>query len=452
MAFAIRRPSWQAVKQGATGDTSLIVGAMAFQNILRIGTSMTLTRLLTAEAFAVVAIITSVLVTIGLVSDIGISAFIVRHERTSEREFADELWTLRLIRGIVLSVIAALVAVPAARLLGQPELHLVIAFAGLTFVLEGLQSLAPIIALRRRELRKLTTIDVCGQLVGTVILVGIAAWLRSYWAIIISNLIAQGLGIFLSYFLYKDSGQRWRFSKERAAELWHFSRFITISTTLTLIITQGDKLILARALPLETLGLYVIAAGLAGAPAGLVSSYASRVLYPMLAQVRREAPDTLLHRFYHDRFIPSMGYAFAAGGLIGFAPGLVALLYDPRYLDAGVLLRIMAISSFFAMGANAANELMIALGNTRFTYRSNVVRLTYMLGAGVVGWYVLGPIGVVWAVGTVELIAQIFGWIVLRRHGYLNMKLEAFFLSAGVAGFGVGYAVEVIARLLLHIR
>ncbi|MFS0771916.1 oligosaccharide flippase family protein [Sphingomonas sp. 1P08PE] len=452
MALTLTRPSWQAVKRGMVSDSSLIIWLMIFQNLMRIVSSVTLTRLLNAEAFAVVAVITSISVTLGLVSDIGISAFLVRHERTVENDFRNEVWTLRLVRGITLSLVTFIIAIPAADFLDKPDLYLVIAVAGLWSVLDGLGSLAPMVALRNRKLRKLTAIDIGSQVFGILISIALAAWLRSYWAIIISNMVGQVMGIVFSYILYDNSGHRWRFSRERASELWRFSRFITGSTILTLIITQSDKLILTKALPLETLGLYVIAAGLAATPVSMVASYAARITYPLLAQVRREAPETLGYQYYHHRIVPTLFFAFAAGGLVGFAPAVIDILYDPRYASAGLFLRIMSISSFFSMGNYAANELMIVLGRTRFTLFTNVIRLTYLLAGGAIGWYLKGPLGIVWAVGTVEVVAQIFGWFALRRLGLLSIRWETIILATGAAGVATGYFADQLGRLVLGIH
>ncbi|WP_188657885.1 oligosaccharide flippase family protein [Sphingomonas metalli] len=439
------------IRRAVFGDTSLIVWQMVFQNLLRIVSSMVLTRLLSADDFAVVGVITSVLVTVALVSDIGVGAFIVRDERTVERRFRDEVWTLRLARGIILSVLTAVFAGPLANFMEKPALAPVIAVAGLTSLIDGLGSLAPIVALRSRKVRKLIGIDVGAQILGLAISIGLAAVIGSYWAIILSNLISQALGVVFSYVLYDDSSQRWRLSMQRSAELWRFSRFITGSTILTLAITQGDKLILSRLLPLDVLGLYVIAGGLAMAPMALVSGYAGRILYPLLAEVRREAPETLAWRFYHDRMVPTLLYAFAAGGLIGFGPSLIVLLYDPRYTGAGAYLQIMAIAPFFMMGNYAANEVMIALGHPRFTFTVNVVRLIYLLVAGWLGWTFLGVIGIVWAVGTVEVVAQLYGWIALRRQAILDLRYEMLFLLVGGAGLSVGAAADFVIRHVLKI-
>jgi len=444
--------AFRAVRRGVTSDTSVVVGVMLFQNVLRIVSSVILTRLLNAEAFAVVGIITSVMVTFALISDVGIIAFLVRHKNGIDRDFRDEVWTLKLVRGIALSILVAILAGPIAQFMGKPELQWPIAVAGLTSLIDGLGSMAPFNALRARRVKLMSSIDVGSQIVGLVISIICALIFRSFWAIILSTLLGQLIGTGINYWLYSDSSQRFRFSKARAAELWQFSRFITGSTMLTLLITQGDKLVLARAFPLDMMGIYIIAAGLAMAPIGLVTAYAGRVLYPLYAEIFRESPEALRTKFYSVRMPQTLFYTFAAGGFIGCAHLVITLLYDPRYADAAMYLQILSISTFFAAGNYAANEVMIAIGNTRFTFVTNLARLGYLAVVGWIAWSQLGPVGIVWAVGTVEFAAQVIAWIALRRHGFLNVSRELLFIVVGLTGVAIGYGGEQAIMALFDIR
>jgi O-antigen/teichoic acid export membrane protein len=359
---------------------------------------------------------------------------------------------LKLVRGIALSILVAILAGPIAHFMQKPELQWPIAVAGLCSLIDGLGSLAPFSALRARRVRLMSSIDIGAQIVGLMISIICALIFRSFWAIILSTLLSQLMGVIISYWLFPDSSQRFRWSRERAAELWRFSRFITGSTILTLLITQGDKLILGRAFPLDVMGIYIIAAGLAAAPVAMVTAYAGRVLYPLYAEIFREAPETLPGKFYSARMVQTLFYAFAAGGFIGCAHLVVTLLYDPRYAGAATYLQILSISTFFAAGNYAANEVMIAIGNTRFTFVTNVVRISYLAVVGWIGWTQLGAIGIVWAVGTVELAAQVLAWVELRRHGFLNIPRELLFIATGLAGLAVGYGVEQAIMTIFNIR
>jgi len=58
----------------------------------------------------------------------------------------------------------------------------------------------------------------------------------------------------------------------------------------------------------------------------------------------------------------------------------------------------------------------------------------------------------VWAVGTVEVAAQVYAWIALRKYGFLNVRYELLFLSVILAGIAVGYGGEQAIVALFDIR
>ena len=442
----------EAARKLIAGDTAIVVGTLLIQNMIRVVGSMILTRMLSAEAFGVIGVISSVAVTFGLLSDIGIVAFVVRHERSNESTFLDEVWTLRMIRSVVLTVGVFLFAGPISVFLGKPELHWPIAVGGLLFFFEGCSSLSSVTAVRNRQLKRLSAIDIGTQLFTVIGTTSMALVFHNYWAIIIANNATLILSIWLSYVMFPNSGRRWRYSRERVREMWKFSRFITGSTMLTLVIGQADKVVLSKTFPLSMFGLYMLASGLAAAPVGLVGGYVGRVLYPRLAEVVRQAPERMRVEFYRTRMKPALLYGFAVGGLIGVSQLLVELMYDPRYVQAGHYLGILAISSFFMMGSSSINEVMIATGHQRYTFTANVFRLAYLVLGGTVAYHYAGPVGVVWVVGTIELMAQIFGWTALARHRLLDIPRELLILSSGAGGIAVGWAGQWVIRLLFHIH
>lgn len=95
---------------------------------------------------------------------------------------------------------------------------------------------------------------------------------------------------------------------------------------------------------------------------------------------------------------------------------------------------------------------MIAIGNTRFISITNLVRLGYLAIMGWIAWSQLGPVGIVWAVGTVEFAAQVIAWIALRRHGFLNVSRELLFIVVGLTGVAIGYGGEQAIMALFDIR
>ena len=357
-----------------------------------------------------------------------------------------------MIRSLLLTTGVFLLAGPISVFLGKPELHWPIAVGGLLFFFEGCSSLSSVMAVRNRQLKRLSAIDIGTQLFTVTATISMALIFRNYWAIIIANNMTLILSIWLSYVMFPNSARRWRYSRERVREMWKFSRFITGSTMLTLVIGQADKVVLSKAFPLAMFGLYMLAAGLAAAPVGLVSGYVNRVLYPRLAEVARHTPDRMRIEYYRTRMKPALLYGFAVGGLIGVSQLLVELMYDPRYLQAGYYLGILAISSFFMMGSSSVNEVMIATGHQRYTFTANVARLAYLVLGGAAAYHYAGPVGVIWVVGTIELVAQLFGWVALARHRLLDMSRELLILVAGAGGIATGWAGQWAIRTVFHIH
>jgi O-antigen/teichoic acid export membrane protein len=437
------------LKGKLVGDTGTVAWTVVFLNVMRIVNSAILTRLLTAEAFGVVGIITSVAVTFGLLSDIGIAAFMVRHKDSDDPRFIDELWTLRMIRSIVLTLGVAIASGPISAYLGKPELQWAIAAGGLIFLFDAIDSMAFFGALRNQQVKRLNKIDIINQVAGVVLSIVIAFLLRSYWAIMIANLLGQLFRAYMSYSMFPGSGRRWRFSKARATELWSFSRFITGSTMLSLVIGQTDKVALSKLFPLEMFGLYMLASNLAGAPAILASTYASRILYPRFAKTAREAPATIAKHFYDQRLQTTLLYALAVGGVFACAPLIVTLIYDDRYLPAIFYFRVLLVSSFFIMNNFATNEVMIAIGQQKFTLQANIVRLIYLVVGGFIGYQTGGPTGLVIVVGAIEAAAQVFSWYCLFRERILDVRKEALILIAGVGGLVLGYGANLAGLGLL---
>lgn len=419
-------------------DTSVVVGAVVALNLLRVVSSVILTRLLAPEIFGAVGIISSIAFVLAMISDLGFQAFVVRHRDGDDPRFLDAIWTIRLIRGAALTGALIVLAGPIAAALGKPELTALIAVSAAFFLIEGLSSLSLLTALRSGLLLRLSVMELAVAVVQLLASIALALLWRDVWSMVAATLVASGVKAWLSFAIFPDARRRWHVDRRYGAELWAFARFVTGSSIISMVLIQADKVVLARLLPLDALGLYILAGNLALAPLAFTNAYASRVLYPLYSRVWRERPDQLAEVYYAARRRASLLYMIGAGGLIGVAPLLVALLYDDRYAQAATYLRLLAITPLFALAAIAANEALTASGHVRATFRASLVKLGWLAVAAPAGLLWLGPIGLVAAVGATELAAAAYGWFALNRIGLLKPKEEALLLAAGLGGVAIG--------------
>jgi O-antigen/teichoic acid export membrane protein len=458
MAFAAKawaelslRAAIDKVRGVAGSDSSVLVLTTAGTAVTRLASTIVLTRLLAPDAFGLISIIASVFVAIQLVTDLGFEAFVVRHEKGDDPRFLDIVWTVHFIRNIGIAALLVAAAGPLSQFLGKPEIRMPFAAASLTFVGGAVQSMTLISALRHGEVKKLCYLDLALVLAQVLVSIVLAALFRSVWALVGAMLFQSAAKAVCSYVLFPAARRRIVFGRDVTRELMAFSKFIIPSSLITLLISQMDRLVLAKLFTLEQLGMYAIAYSLSQVAGMLVSPYASRMLYPLYARTWREDPDALARIYYPSKRAISCLYAFGIGAMSGASSLIVALLYDPRYQGAALYLMILAAGLIPALASRSANEALMASGRLGATLSANIYRLVILAIFGVAGVALAGPVGMVFAVAAVEILVYPYFLVKLRQMGFLNAKEEALQILLGLGGLAVGWAVAALVLKLFPI-
>ncbi len=435
------------------GSRTGILGLTTVGNlVVRTGSSMLLTRILKPYDFGIVGIITSVFFAVALITDLGFQDFLVRHQNSEDRHFLDVIWTIHAKRGVAVFVAVALASPLIAWAFGKPVVALPLAVASLVFLINGLASLSLITALRNDKARELSWLDFGLQLFQTIACLLLALWWRTAWSIIAAMVLQSGVRAMLSYRLFPGSAQHIDHDREISREFLVFSRFVMISSFFALIIGQTDKFVLGRVFTLAEFGLYAIALTIASAPVAFAESYVNRIIFPICAKTWLAAPAEIAKAYYRSRRLATSLYGFACGGLIGGAGLLIALLYDPRYASASIFLSWLMIGTALRLPNVAASQLLVAEGLIKQTMHITMVRLIWILAAIPAGLVTFGPVGVVAALGLMEVPAMLYCWLLLRRVGVLDLREELTFVGLVATGAAIGWLIGTEAlRLFPHL-
>jgi O-antigen/teichoic acid export membrane protein len=430
--------------------TSALALSTVITNLVRLVSTIVLTRLLSPDVYGITGIIMSVFYTINMITDVGLQAYVVRHDRSDEKAFLDAVYTMHAARGLGLAFIGIASAWPLAFLLGKPEILAPLAVASLVFVVDGQVSLHQFKALRAGAVQRFAMIDLINGVTQTASAIALAFLFRNVWAIVGSLFVASAVRVWATYFLFGGIRHSIRFDRAIAADLWRFSRVVGVSSTLTLAIAQLDKLALGRILTLSEFGTFVIASSLAAAPTVFAFKYASTIVYPAIARAWRN--DQSIRNAYYGcwgRFFYL--YAFGGGGLIGVSGLLVALLYDDRYLAAGDYLAIFGISTAFSIVTRPMEAVQVASGRQRAAIEFNVLRLICLGTGAAVALARSEPMVLVFALGLLEGSVYCYGLLRMSRLQQVIWRRELAFLATVAAGFMVGWTVKMAAfRLFAH--
>jgi O-antigen/teichoic acid export membrane protein len=359
---AVRGVLWTVLNYGAS-------------QVLRLGGNLLLTRLLYPEFFGLMALVNIFIVGLRLFSDVGIGLSIVQNKRGEDPAFINTAWTIQVIRGFVLWAFCIGIAFPLAAIYEQPQLLLLLPVVGLSTIIDGFTSTAPYSLERHLELRKLTVLELSTQGVQLVIMVVWAYFNRTIWALAVSGLIAGLFKMVWTHRLIPGYKNHWQWEARSVTEIFSFGRWIFLSTALTFLAEQADRLILGRLLSLELLGIYGIAIMLSDVPRQVALALSHRVVLPAASRLADLPRSQLRAKILKHRRLLLLVLLGAIAVLAGFGDVIIGFLYDSRYAAAGWMLPLLALGIWPRLLCATIETSLYAINKMQYTTTANFCRL-----------------------------------------------------------------------------
>ena len=249
----------------------------------------------------------------------------------------------------------------------------------------------------------------------------------------------------LSHFVGAGPLNRLQWDREAARELIKFGKWILLSSATSFGANQGDRLLLASLLPLETLGIYAIAFFLSNAPVQLVSALQQRVLLPALSRVAREDRARLSEVYYRARLRIELLILPAAVLLIAAGPEIVDLLYDQRYTDAGWMVRILAFRLVIGVLSGPGVLCLVSLGRTKYMFLTMLSQAIWILALVPIAMKMGGLEAAIWVIGLYGIVGLCVVFAGLKSSQILSAGRE---LRSAIV-MAVVIALGMLARHLL---
>jgi O-antigen/teichoic acid export membrane protein len=420
--------------------------------VLRLLGNLLLTRLLAPESFGVMAVATVVSIGVVMFSDLGLRQVIVRSNRASDPVFINTVWTMQVLQGLLVAALMVLIAGGLAlaqhagytrtgSTYGSPVLPFLITGLSLSGVLWGFESTKLATAEKEMLLRPVVMIELGSQMAGVVAMAAIAFVHPTVYVLLVGAIVSGTVKVVASHLLPRGVPNRFFISWPIAREVCSISNWIIVSSALTFLSANLDKLILAWLLGSHTMGQFAIAALLAGAVVDVISRISSRVTFPAITRAY-ERDNGELARTYHRSRIPTDTFCLlVAAFLFWFGPDVVRILYDDRYLQAGEFLRILAIT---LVGArySVVPYMYLLLGRPNLMAAEQGVRLIGILVCIVIGYRLYGTTGAMWGVALGQLAGSLTGLMLFQpRLGLLSVRGELASLALFAAAFAMfGFA------------
>jgi O-antigen/teichoic acid export membrane protein len=399
--------------------------------VVRLGTNLVLTRLLQPHMFGVMTLVNIFVQGLQSFSDLGLGPAIIQNKRGDERPFLNTAWTMQVLRGTALGTVSALIAWPVARLYGEDQLMWLLPVAGLTAVIAGFNSTAQHTLNRHLDVGKLTLRALVGQVTGAAVMIGWALLHPSVWALVAGNIAAAVANLIFSHSLIPGVKNRFQWDRSAATELMRFGRWIFVSTVLTFLGLQADRLIFGKLIPMHELGIYGVAAMMATLPTSAILKLGTSVAFP--AYSRAKAAGSNFQRVFDQVRLPLLAFGgFTAACMIACGRPVIELLYDYRYHDAGWMLQLLAVSAWFQVLQVTNGSALLALGSPKSIAAANVTKLSSMVLCVPLGFWAYGLSGAIAGIIVSDILKYAVSAIAARRKG-LRMLGKDLSLSMLVA-------------------
>lgn len=413
--------------------------------ILRFVGNLLLTRLLMPEAFGLMALVSAVQQGLQLFSDIGIGPSIIQGRRGDDPVFLNTAWTVQAMRGSVLACVAAAIAMPCASFYGDPRLTWVLIVSGSTALISGFNSTRLFSMYRHVQLARVSAIEVASQIVGLGTILAWATVDRSIWALVAGGVAGSLTRLVLSHTALPGISNRFCWDRSAVAQMLHFGRWIFISTVLTFFVGQSDRLIFGKMVPLAMLGVYSLGAMIATMPSAALGRMASSVFFPIYSRVHNSGQD-LRPVFTRVRRPVLLLAGWMIAGLAGGGAAAVRLLYDQRYSEAGWIVQVLALASWFTVLEATNGAALLARGEAHWTAADGGAKLLGMLLLIPLGYALAGFPGAVTGLAASELLKYSVSAYAVTRANLKGWPQELQLTGWVLATSGLGWFAASFAE------
>jgi O-antigen/teichoic acid export membrane protein len=446
----------EAVAAPAIQGSLWTMGGYAVGQLLRLGSNLVLTRLLFPAVFGEMALVFIFIQGLQMFSDVGTGPAIIQNARGDQRSFLDTAWTIQSVRGVVLWLASWVIAWPVAAFYGHPMLRWLIPAAAVTAVFGGFESTAMHTLQRHLRLERLTILELGTQLLGIVVNVILAVLDRRFygpndpnavWAIIGGSLVSSAARLALSHTWLPGIRHRFHLDREAMRHLFGFGRWIFVSTVLTFLAGQSDRLIFGKMVPIALFGVYSVASMLSALPTQAVVKLGGAVVFP--AYSRLVERDDFAKVFWRVRWPLLLGGAAIVSALLASGPFLVRVLYDRRYAEAGWILQYLSAAAWFQILECTNGAALLAKGRVKWVAAGSAAKVAGMVVAIPLGYRLGGFHGALAGLVVSEMLKYVTAAVGAAAAGLRGLGRDSVLTAAVAAtslvGFGLGRIADARA-------
>jgi lipopolysaccharide exporter len=363
-------PAGHAERRLLSG-TLWISGAQGLATIATLLGGVLAARLLSKHDIGLMAIAVLVFNVLDQLSQSGFEKALV--QRTSEvGSYLNVAWTWGAIRGVLLALALGISAWPLSRFYHEPALAPIIATTAIVPLISGLTNVGTVFFSRQLDFRTIFRIRGAQAVATLAVTIPAIFLLRNVWALVLAQIAGALAAVVVSY-IAQPYRPRIEWNREKLVHLVHYGKWLTLTTAVIFIVTQGDDLFVSKWFGPADLAVYQLAYQLANLPTTHVVWVLGQSTFPTYARLQHE-PERLRNVFT----TVMRGLMYFAGAVSAFVavlvPYLVRHIVGTKWQPIVPLVHILVLGGFIRSFMALAGPLFQAAGRSDLDFRMNLPR------------------------------------------------------------------------------
>jgi O-antigen/teichoic acid export membrane protein len=351
----------RAGQELARGSAWMIGMRWAIRGVGLVSTII-LVRLLSPDDFGVVAMAMVAVAILESFTHSGTDLALLRNTEAT-REHYDTAWTLEIIQAVMLAIVLFATAPLVGGHFEDPRVTEVVRILSLRALIGGFQNIGVVRFRRDLWFGQEFRFGVAKKLATFCVTVAAAFWLRSYWALVIGQVIGRVVEVGISYWM---SDYRPRVTLVRIREIWGFSQWLILSRFSRLVNRQFDRWVVGSIAGASAMGYYYIASDFAASPSDEIVLPMSRAAFPVYSRLQDD-PGALQQAF-HNVLASMTAISFVMGlGMAVVADDFVRVALGAKWLAAIPLMPWLGVFGALYGVAHTLDIFLLATGRERLT-------------------------------------------------------------------------------------
>ncbi|WP_448249773.1 oligosaccharide flippase family protein [Thalassotalea agariperforans] len=407
------------LNQKLVSSSLLLVVARLFERVSGLISLLILARLLTPEDFGVIGITALIIYFFDMLSNIGSEQYIIQKEKVNEQDL-DTAWSLDCLLKSSLWLLLLICSPIISTFFNLPELQYTIYALSFIILMNAINN--PQLFLLKKQLNYtgIFKLLIIKKITALVVVITIAYLYKSFWAIIIADLVASLIYLIGSY-LIKPYRPTWTIKHYHAQ--FAISKWLLLKGIVGYTRSQIDNLIVSKFFSTTHFGNYYMARDIAMLPN---SNILQPALEPLLAIFSENKENSIANKIENSLIMASCFILPVCFYVFNFSNILIKTLLGEQWGYATEILSSMVLIIFYYGYLLICEHVLIATKKVKLLFYNDLFSLiciisiisTYLLlttsnQVTDIAW-IRGAIGIFFTLGMLIYLYYLFSFNVLK--------------------------------------